>query len=144
MDTLEAAGYAHYEISNYALPGRESQHNAAYWRGADYLGIGPSAFSTCGGQRWQNVPDSGEYTRRIFAGNPVAAFEEKLDSDLKQREKMMFGLRTDRGVSRDALAPWHEQMRTLWELGFLREQGDRVALTRRGKMMADSVAAVFA
>ncbi|MDP9290882.1 MAG: radical SAM family heme chaperone HemW [Verrucomicrobiota bacterium] len=144
MDALCAGGYTHYEISNYALPGRESQHNAAYWRGADYLGIGPSAFSTCGERRWQNVPDSREYTRRIFANKPAVSFEEKLDPVLKAREQMMFGLRTDRGVSRDALVPWDEQVRALWDLGFLQTQGDRVALTPRGKLMADSVAEAFA
>lgn len=144
IDALCAAGYAHYEISNYALPARESQHNAAYWRGADYLGIGPSAFSTCGARRWQNVPDSREYTRRIFAGEPAVSFEEKLDPILKAREQMMFGLRTNRGVSREALADWGEQTRELWELGFLQSNGDRVALTPRGKLMADSVAEAFA
>lgn len=56
MDTLGAAGFAQYEISNYARPGRESRHNQAYWLGADYLGFGPSAFSTVGLHRWQNIP----------------------------------------------------------------------------------------
>jgi len=53
MSILEDAGYQHYEISNYARPGFASTHNRAYWLGKDYLGIGPSAFSTVGIQRWQ-------------------------------------------------------------------------------------------
>src|SRR5262249_41173722 len=62
MDTLTGAGFAHYEISNYARPGHESRHNQAYWLGADYLGFGPSAFSTRGLHRWQNIPDTAGYT----------------------------------------------------------------------------------
>lgn len=144
MATLGGAGYEHYEISNYALPGRESQHNDAYWRGADYLGIGPSAFSTQPDRRWQNVADSRAYTQRLFAGESTVSFEEKLDPSLKARERMMFGLRTKRGVSRTALAPWEEQVRELWDLGFLQTHGDRVSLTPRGRLMADSVAEAFA
>ncbi len=68
MDLLEAAGYGQYEISNYARPGRESLHNFGYWNGDDYLGFGPSAFSTVGARRWQNVPDSAAYIARIAAG----------------------------------------------------------------------------
>jgi oxygen-independent coproporphyrinogen-3 oxidase len=55
MTMLERADYEHYEISNYARPGFRSEHNQAYWRGADYLGLGPSAFSTRSFERWQNV-----------------------------------------------------------------------------------------
>jgi oxygen-independent coproporphyrinogen-3 oxidase len=57
MTALEQAGYEHYEISNYARPGFRSEHNRAYWCGADYIGMGPSAFSTRGLERWQNVAD---------------------------------------------------------------------------------------
>src|SRR5207302_230138 len=55
MDVLSGAGFEQYEISNYAKHGHECLHNLAYWTGADYLGLGPSAFSTVGGRRWQNV-----------------------------------------------------------------------------------------
>jgi oxygen-independent coproporphyrinogen-3 oxidase len=59
--TLAAAGYEQYEISNYAKPGRECAHNLAYWRIADYLGLGPSACSTIGPRRWENVSDTSRY-----------------------------------------------------------------------------------
>src|SRR4029077_7337486 len=61
MSILEDFGYEHYEISNYARAGFRSAHNHGYWSGADYLGIGPSAFSTIGLTRWQNVTDFRHY-----------------------------------------------------------------------------------
>src|SRR6266481_142684 len=69
MSTLEHAGYEQYEISNYARPGFSSVHNSAYWLGEDYLGIGPSAFSTVGMNRWQNVCDYRTYIDRVLFGN---------------------------------------------------------------------------
>ena len=66
MSILSAGGYKHYEISNYAKPGFTSVHNQAYWSGQDYLGIGPSAFSTIGMWRWQNVCNYREYIERSF------------------------------------------------------------------------------
>src|SRR5436189_3748509 len=77
MTTLEMAGYEQYEISNYARRGFRSEHNRAYWRGEDYIGIGPSAFSTRGLERWQNVANHNEYARRLFANeSPVASIEK--------------------------------------------------------------------
>src|SRR5262249_13518247 len=83
IDTLTGAGFEHYEISNYARPGFESAHNFAYWRGADYLGFGPSAFSTLGLHRWQNVPDSAVYMQRVLAGESAAGFSEKLTRETR-------------------------------------------------------------
>lgn len=143
MEALETAGLAHYEISNYARPGRESRHNLACWRGEDYLGFGPSAFSTRGARRWQNVPDSQEYARRIFADEPPVSFEEKLSPETKRSERLAFGLRTNRGVAAAELGPWREKMDEFHELGFLQTAGGRVLLTPRGKLMADAVAEVF-
>lgn len=143
MDALGGAGFAHYEISNHAQPGHESAHNLAYWRGADYLGFGPSAFSTVGGRRWQNAPDSARYVEAIFRGETAVTFTEELDPDLKRREALAFGLRTSRGVPMAALAAWEPAVAEFRELGFIESAGDRVVLTRRGKMMADSVAEAF-
>src|SRR5204862_335849 len=68
MSILEDAGYEHYEISNYARSGFSSVHNRAYWLGKDYLGIGPSAVSTVGMRRWQNVCDYRSYIESAVAG----------------------------------------------------------------------------
>jgi oxygen-independent coproporphyrinogen-3 oxidase len=140
MDTLTAAGYAHYEISNYARPGHESRHNLAYWRGADYLGFGPSAFSTAGLHRWQNVADTAEYTRRIHAGDSTVGFEEHLAEATRAGEKAAFGLRTSEGVALDELQRWPGALAQFRELGFLEERAGRAVLTRRGRLMADAVA----
>jgi oxygen-independent coproporphyrinogen-3 oxidase len=143
IDTLTASGFDHYEISNYARPGRESAHNLAYWRGADYLGFGPSAFSTVGLRRWQVIPDTAEYTRRILAGEGVTHFVEELTPATRLGEIMAFAVRTREGVATNELTRWPEAMRQFQELGFIEEHGPRTVLTRRGKLMADSVAEAF-
>lgn len=143
MDTLAAAGLTQYEISNYARPGRESLHNQAYWHGADYLGFGPSAFSTQGLRRWKNIPDTAEYTRRMLAGESSVSFEENLTGDQRRGEILAFALRTARGVTRDEVSAWSEAVREFEELGLLNEHNGRLALTRRGKLLADSVAEAF-
>ena len=143
MDTLDAGGFTQYEISNYARDGHESLHNQAYWHGADYLGFGPSAFSTTGLHRWKNIPDTAEYTRRILAGEGARSFEENLTEQQRRGEILAFALRTARGVTREELQPWSEAVREFEDLELLREIRGRVALTRRGKMLADSVAEAF-
>ncbi|HYR57021.1 MAG TPA: radical SAM family heme chaperone HemW [Chthoniobacteraceae bacterium] len=143
MDTLNAAGFAQYEISNYARAGRESLHNQAYWLGADYLGFGPSAFSTLGLRRWQNIPDTAEYTCRMFAGESAVTFEEHLSADQRRGEILAFALRTSRGIPRAELGPWSKAVREFQELGLVSEDAGRIALTRRGKLLADSVAEAF-
>src|SRR5512132_1515137 len=81
---LEDAGYLHYEISNYARPGFESVHNRAYWLGKDYLGIGPSAVSTIGMLRWQNVCDYRAYIDRALAGQSPRESGENLTGQMKR------------------------------------------------------------
>src|SRR5437667_10844921 len=87
MSTLENAGYEHYEISNYARPELSSVHNRAYWLGKDYLGIGPSAFSTVGMRRWQNVCDYRTYIDRVFSGQSPCASNENLTDAIKRTER---------------------------------------------------------
>jgi oxygen-independent coproporphyrinogen-3 oxidase len=143
MDLLGEAAYDHYEISNYARPGRESLHNHAYWSGRDYLGFGPSAFSTVGVRRWQNAPDSAAYAARILAGCDAVSFQENVSEKTRAGETLAFGLRTLRGVPAQAAAPWEADLAEMRALGLIESRDGRLRLTRRGKLMADSVAEVF-
>src|SRR5437868_1545249 len=138
MTTLEAAGYEHYEISNYARRGFRSEHNRAYWRGADYVGIGPSAFSTRGLERWQNFANHNEYVRRLFANESPVASIEKLTPAMKRTEHIAIGLRTREGIVSDTID--QSQAEELINDGLLSRQANRFALTRAGKLLADSVA----
>jgi oxygen-independent coproporphyrinogen-3 oxidase len=143
MATLENAGYGHYEISNYARPGFESVHNRVYWLGEDYLGIGPSAVSTIGMQRWQNVCDYRAYIDRVFSGQSPRASMENLTDEMKRTERMALSLRTRDGVPASELTNFPRQTNELISLGLLRQSNGNVALTRKGKALADSVAEAF-
>ena len=143
-DTLAGAGFEPYEISNFARPGRECLHNLAYWQAADYLGLGPSAFSTVGERRWSNVRDTALYNDRIHARVVAMDFEEAVPPETRRAEAIMFGLRTNRGVSAETLQPWGEQVAEFAELGLLHtDAADRVLLTRKGRLLADTVAGAF-
>lgn len=143
LDRLESAGYEPYEISNHALPGRECLHNLAYWQGADYLGLGPSAFSTRGPHRWQNLADSQEYSARILGGESAVGFTEELDEATRLSETIAFGLRTNRGVALGLLDPWQAVVEEYLNEGFFVSDGERIRLTRKGKFVADTLAEAF-
>ena len=140
---LDAAGLAPYEISNFARPGRESQHNLAYWRGADYLGLGPSACSTIAGQRWRNVPNTALYTEQVNRGESVRQEHEALDPATRTKERIMFGLRMREGVAREEFGGATPELERLAQDGLAIENGGRVFLTPRGQLVADSVAELF-
>jgi oxygen-independent coproporphyrinogen-3 oxidase len=143
MAILEDAGYRHYEISNYAQPGFESVHNRAYWLGQDYLGIGPSAVSTIGMQRWQNVCDYRAYIDRVFSGQCAQATKETLTHRMKRTERIALGLRTRDGIPSSELKDFAQTIDELAALQLLREANGNFVLTRRGKALADSVAEAF-
>lgn len=143
MDLLERAGYVHYETSNYARPGHESLHNRAYWRGADYLGIGPSAFSTVGFERWQNVPDYRAYTTRVLAADSPVETREQLTSEIKRAERIALSLRTRDGVAAEHFESRPDELQELVGLGLIEDRDSRYVLTRKGKLFADSVAEAF-
>src|SRR5256885_10522018 len=143
MSTLENAGYEHYEISNYARPGFASVHNYAYWLGKDYLGIGPSAVSTVGMQRWQNVCDYRAYIDCMFAGHSSSASTETLTHEMKRTERIALSLRTSDGVAASELKGFTQQTNELIALELLHQSKGNVVLTRKGKALADSVAEAF-
>jgi oxygen-independent coproporphyrinogen-3 oxidase len=143
MAILEAAGYEHYEISNYARPGFQSAHNRGYWSGSDYLGVGPSAFSTVGMSRWQNVSDFRRYAEAVLSGKSTISSVEQLTAEMKRAERIALGLRTIDGAPSKLLEPFPNETREFVRLGLLEEAGDSFLLTRAGKSLADSVAEAF-
>jgi oxygen-independent coproporphyrinogen-3 oxidase len=143
MSILEEAGYDHYEISNYARPGFSSAHNRSYWSGEDYLGVGPSAFSTVGTKRWQNIADYREYADRLFDRRPTVDRTEELTAEMKRTERIALSLRTRDGVSEAILQPFAKETDEFVQLGLLRQSNGNFVLTRAGKSLADSVAEAF-
>ncbi len=137
------AGYLQYEVSNYAKPSRESLHNSAYWEGKDYLGLGPSAFSTVGQRRWRNIRETGIYSDTTLEGQTAVDFEEEVTESLKASERAAFGMRTAGGLPFRDSAPWEEDLRDLELKGLVTRTGDRWLLTARGRLLADTVAEIF-
>src|SRR6476469_818500 len=139
MAILEEAGYGHYEISNYARPGFESVHNRAYWLGKDYLGIGPSAVSTIGMQRWQNVLDYRAYIDRVLSGESPRESSEDLTHEMKRTERIALSLRTRDGVPAGELKDFGTETDELVALGLLRQSNENFILTPKGKALTDSI-----
>lgn len=142
-EVLGAAGYEHYEISNYAMPGARSRHNAACWAGEDYLGFGPSAFSTVGLSRWQNVPDVGAYVEAMAQGCSAVGFRETLSERARRGEIVAFGIRCSDGVGEEWVAPWREALEEFAVAGLVCFGGGRAVLTAKGRLLADTVAEAF-
>lgn len=141
IDLLEAGGFEHYEISNYAQPGHRSVHNEAYWMGEDYLGIGPGAFSTVGGKRWHNVKDTPRYMQMTLAGEDTATEVEELTPENRRTERFGLELRTARGLPLELITPESRRMLdTLRDQGLLNFDESHVTLTRAGKPLVDPIA----
>ena len=143
MSILAAAGFEQYEISNYARPGFQSAHNLAYWSGSNYLGIGPSAFSTVGLSRWQNISDFRRYANAVLSGETAINSVEELTPEMKRAEKVALGLRTNRGTPAYLLENFPNETREFVQLGLLEKINGTFILTRIGKALADSVAEAF-
>jgi oxygen-independent coproporphyrinogen-3 oxidase len=141
VDTLELGGFSQYEISNYSRLGFECRHNLAYWLGEDFLGLGPSAFSNVGFDRWKNVSNTSAYVSAVEAGEDPANFRETLTDQTRRSECIAFSLRTNRGVPVDFLPS--SRAEALADIGLLARDDGRWRLTRKGKLLADSVAEEF-
>ena len=94
-DATRAAGYEHYEISNFALPGRRAVHNSSYWNGSEYIGLGPGAHSMTGGRRWYNPSNLKDYI--VKGGCGVRVFEEEDENNLFN-DILITSLRTAEGL----------------------------------------------
>src|SRR5688500_18677278 len=93
LPELRAAGFIHYEVSNWARPGHESRHNLTYWRNEAYLGCGAGAHSYVRGRRAHNVRSIEEYVRRVGSGRPLVAGEETLGVEAQLGETAVLALR---------------------------------------------------
>jgi oxygen-independent coproporphyrinogen III oxidase len=143
MSLLESSGYRQYEISNYARAGYECLHNLAYWLGRDYLGLGPSAFSTIGKRRWQNTPDTSRYIEQLQEGVEPISFKEEITGQIRNAEAIAFGLRTSVGVPESAMKDWIGELEALRSEGYLEVENSHLRLTSKGRMVADSIAELF-
>jgi oxygen-independent coproporphyrinogen-3 oxidase len=141
-DLLTAAGFDHYETSNYAQPGHHSSHNQGYWRGEDYLGLGPSAVSTIDDTRWKNVPDTARYVAQVTSVGHALAESESLDPEARRLERIALGLRTRDGISLDLLSPESRQRAAHFASEGLANITDgRLALIHHGRALVDPIAA---
>jgi oxygen-independent coproporphyrinogen-3 oxidase len=144
MEMLAAAGYRQYEISNFAKPDRKCAHNIAYWEGKDYIGLGPSACSTVGDRRWQNIPDTDRYVAAMRKGERALAYEEPLTPELRAAECAAFGMRMNAGVPAELVrGRWDKEIAELLSAELVQWRNGRLAPTQRGILFADEVAAQF-
>ena len=104
IDLLQAAGYRHYEISNFSRPGRECRHNLIYWHNGQYLGLGPGAHSHQGNTRRFNHPGLQEYSSDLNSGRLPVAGEEELALSVRMAETIIMGLRLRAGLDLDGFA----------------------------------------
>lgn len=138
-ERLAKAGYDHYEVSSAGRPGFQARHNAAYWRRAPFIGLGPAAHSGLGNRRAWNVREWEDYRRRSEAGLPVAAESEILTPEQVDLEELYLGLRTQEGVPRSRVV---EPARERWKsAGWAREATGRIVLTPEGWLRLDALVA---
>lgn len=139
-EALTASGYRWYEISNWARPGRECRHNAVYWRSGNWWGYGPGAHSHINGTRFWNVKHPLAYARRIGAGESPAAARETLTASERRREDVMLGIRLREGIEvPEGADPLVARFADDGLVDPGRAAGGRLVLTRKGRLLADSV-----
>lgn len=160
-DLLTDRGYRHYEISNWAKPGRECRHNLTYWHNRHYLGVGVAAHSWLDGRRLANTDSIDKYLaefakskgqraerRESFALHSSLEMAEEIPPELELAETIILGLRLDEGVSVsdiqsrfgiNPLSHYHRQIDEMTIAGLLECSGDNLRLTRRGRLLSNEV-----
>jgi oxygen-independent coproporphyrinogen-3 oxidase len=156
--TLAGAGLERYEISNYARAGFQSRHNLNYWQGGDYLGIGAGAHSYLGkrangafGERWHNEKKPGRYMEEVKRSGQAVVEREESDLRKAAAEFMFMGLRMMRGISVDEFSlrfgkdpcEFYPRIRDWVEGGLMEQEDQRLRLTHRGLLVANSLFVEF-
>ena len=147
VDTLAAAGYVQYEISNFAKSGYASRHNLKYWLLEDYAGFGASAASNVGSQRFTFLKDVEGYIRAVETGENLICEEETVTAVEKAVEYVMLGLRTARGIEageyerryRAPFAPLETLLLGYVRLGLAKQVDDRWRFTPRGFLLSNQL-----
>jgi oxygen-independent coproporphyrinogen III oxidase len=148
IDTLTAAGFEHYEVSNFALPGYRCRHNETYWTGGPYYAAGPGAARFIAGRRETNHRSTTTYIARVLAGQSPVAESERLGPEDAARERLVFALRRLEGTDMNEFAAATgfspEQLGAgvlprLIDVGLLDFSSGRLKLTRRGLLVSDAI-----
>jgi oxygen-independent coproporphyrinogen-3 oxidase len=148
IDTLAAAGYEHYEVSNFAQPGQRCRHNETYWSGEEYFAVGPGAARYVGGRREMNHRSTTTWLKRVLAGESPVAEAETLAPAERARELLVFALRRLEGIDRGAFAERSgfqidalvgEPLARFVEQGLLVDDGRHVRLSRAGLFVSDAI-----
>lgn len=153
LERVTAAGYEHYEISNFCLPGFQSRHNTKYWTGEAVYGFGCSAHSFDGEhRRWANERDAARYTALVEEGRSPLVESIELDERETQAESVFLGLRLMRGINlpqhyerfgTDLTAQYAADLSRLSEAGLISIDDDWLRLTRHGALLSNEVFAAF-
>jgi oxygen-independent coproporphyrinogen-3 oxidase len=151
---VSAAGYQHYEISNFCLPGFESRHNTKYWAGAPYYGFGCSAHSYDGARRrWANERDTAKYVDLIEQETSPVVERAELNDEEARSESIFLGLRLMRGLDledyrsrfgADLRAEYSSELVRLSDAGLIEIDEDLMRLTKRGALLSNEVFAALA
>ena len=154
IDEVSAAGYEHYEISNFCLPGFESRHNTKYWTGEPYYGFGCSAHSfDSERRRWANERDAAKYVGLVENGKSPIVERTNLSDEEARSESIFLGLRLMRGVDlqshrarfgKDLRQEHGGELDRLEEAGLIRTDRDVLKLTMRGALLSNEVFAALA
>ena len=152
IDDLDHAGFAHYEISNWARRGDgqdfRAQHNLRYWRNHPYFGVGAGAHSSFAGYRYADLLTPATYVARALAGEPTVDNVERISEDLEMGETLMLGLRLAEGVGVDDFAlrfgrsldaVYGATVGELVAIGLLARESGRLVLTPRGRFLGNEV-----
>ncbi len=151
-DFLSNKGYVHYEISNFAKPGKECQHNTVYWENRAYIGIGAGAFSYINGERYCRIKNVKEYISAVKLRKNLKCFSEKLPQEKRASEILIMALRMTSGISKkeffnrsgyNLTELFGTQLNILTQAGLINFDDERIKLTRKGLSVADSVMMEF-
>ena len=145
VDTLSQMGYKQYEISNFAMKGKESRHNLKYWQLEEYVGFGASAASCIGGQRYTYVSDLATYISAIHSGDAIVSEIETINEYELASEYIMLGLRTAAGISDEeyttiyqcSFEPMKQLFQTYIRMGLAKKRNDRWSFTPQGLLLSN-------